>query len=107
MVVNWETRMLQWVIWRLLGVPDTDDVKQKNKPWNNTKQILPWTENKEIFCFTLSVSGKKVLTSHSNQISATKGWGRELLEDAGFSKVIWLDVAWIGTFDLFKWTGNK
>ena len=32
MVVNWETRMLQWVIWRLLGVPDTDDVKQKNKP---------------------------------------------------------------------------
>ena len=30
---------------------------------------------------------KKVLTSHSNQISATKGWGRELLEDAGFSKV--------------------
>ena len=58
MVVNWETRMLQWVIWRLLGVPDTGDVKQKNKPWNNTKQILPWTENKEVFCFTLPVSGK-------------------------------------------------
>ena len=32
MVVNWETRMLQWVIWRLLSVPDTGDVKQKNKP---------------------------------------------------------------------------
>ena len=32
MVVNWETRMLQWVIRRLLGVLDTDDVKQKNKP---------------------------------------------------------------------------
>ena len=59
MVVNWETRMLQWVIRRLLGVPDTDDVKQKNKPWNNTKQILPCTENKEVFCFTLSVSGKR------------------------------------------------
>ena len=59
MVVNWETRMLQWVIRRLLGVPDTDDVKQKNKPWNNTKQTLPWTENKEVFCFMLSVSGKR------------------------------------------------
>ena len=59
MVVNWETRMLQWVIRRLLGVLDTDDVKQKNKPWNNTKQILPCTENKEVFCFTLSVSGKR------------------------------------------------
>ena len=59
MVVNLETRMLQWVIQRLLGVPDTDDVKQKNKPWHNTKQILPWTENKEVFCFTLSVSGKR------------------------------------------------
>ena len=32
MVVNWETRMLQWVIRHVLGVPDTDDVKQKNKP---------------------------------------------------------------------------
>ena len=26
--------------------------KKEQKPWNNTKQILPWIEDKEVFCFS-------------------------------------------------------
>ena len=45
-LVNWR------IIWHLLCIPDTDDVKQKHK----NQQIFPWTENKEVFCFPSSES---------------------------------------------------
>ena len=39
---------------------DTDDVKQKNKNHEtSTEQIFPWTENKEVFRFSSSVSKTK------------------------------------------------
>ena len=48
-LVNWR------IIWHLLCIPDTDDVKQKHK----NQQIFPWTENKEVFCFSSSESKTK------------------------------------------------
>ena len=41
--------------WPLLHVPDTDDVKQKNK----NHKTIPWTENKQVFCLTSSVSSTR------------------------------------------------
>ena len=48
----------QWS-WHLLSVPDTFYLKKEQKPWNNIKLILPWTESKEVFCFMSSVSGTR------------------------------------------------
>ena len=48
----------QWS-WHLLSVPDTFYLTKEQKPWNNIKLILPWTENKEVFCFMSSVSGTR------------------------------------------------
>ena len=33
--------------------------KEEQKPWNSTKQIFAWIENKEVFSFTSSVSGTR------------------------------------------------
>ena len=50
-------------VWLLLHVPDTDDIKQKNK---NMKQYLitpkALTENNNFFWFTSSVSGTILYT---------------------------------------------
>ena len=49
---------LDWTnnnFWPLLHVPDTDDVKQKNK----NHKTIPWTENKQVFCLTSSVSSTR------------------------------------------------
>lgn len=54
----------------------------------NQYRFFPEQKTKRSFVLRYLCPVKEVLTSYSNQISATKGWGRELLEDAGFSKVI-------------------
>ena len=43
-----------------LHVLDTeDDIKKEQKPWNNTKQSFPWTENKEDLFYIIFVQFMK------------------------------------------------
>ena len=49
-VMNKWRGWLRWVFGHLFCVPDTDDIKQKNKkPWNRTKKISPEQKKKKSF----------------------------------------------------------